>query len=241
MVPVEEEPVSGVVVGVVTEQPGASSGGGAARGVDQTLAMLDGLADEGGRGSLEFLGRWKEKRDDRAMPVKLRADRRKDTFTAKIDADERMVRKAFCKLIDELVQTNATSGTFAISCWTETRQIWDAIQKRESYEVAVWVFCWSASRTTRATSGTGCARRGRRGLRAEAARLRAEAKKGKEPLKIRFADFEGAVDDLGNRWQIAVLPRHAAEREASTRESGSVARRRPRRRTSTPARGTTAC
>ena len=121
MVPVEEEPVTGVVVGVVTEQPGPSSGV-----VDQTLAMLDGLADEGGGGSLEFLGRWKEKRDDRAMPVKLRADRRKDTFTAKIDADELMVRKAFCKLIDKLVQTNATSGTFAISCWTETRQIWDS-------------------------------------------------------------------------------------------------------------------
>ena len=56
MVPVEEEPVLGVGV-VVTEQPGASSGV-----VDQTLAMLDGLADEGGRGSLEFLGRWNEKR-----------------------------------------------------------------------------------------------------------------------------------------------------------------------------------
>ena len=48
------------------------SSGGAARGVvDQTLAMLDGLADEGGRGSLESLGRWNEKRDDRAMPIKL--------------------------------------------------------------------------------------------------------------------------------------------------------------------------
>ena len=66
VVPVEEEPVTGVVVGAVTEQPGASSGV-----VDQTLAMLDGLADEGGRGSLEFLGRWNDKRDDRAMPVKL--------------------------------------------------------------------------------------------------------------------------------------------------------------------------
>ena len=55
MVPVEEEPVTGVVVGAVTEQPGPSSGV-----VDQTLAMLDGLAEgrEGGR--VEFLGRWKE-------------------------------------------------------------------------------------------------------------------------------------------------------------------------------------
>ena len=47
---------SGVVVGVLTQQPGASSGGAARGVVDQTLAMLDGLADEGGRGSLESLG-----------------------------------------------------------------------------------------------------------------------------------------------------------------------------------------
>ena len=115
VVGVTEQPAaSGVVVGVVTEQPGASSGGAARGVVDQTLAMLDGLADEGGRGSLEFLGRWNDKRYDRAMPVKLRADQRKDTFTAKIDTA--MVRKAFCKLIDELVQANATSGTLAISC-----------------------------------------------------------------------------------------------------------------------------
>ena len=50
VVGVTEQPApAGVVVGVVTEQPGPSSGV-----VDQTLAMLDGLADEGGRGSLEF-------------------------------------------------------------------------------------------------------------------------------------------------------------------------------------------
>ena len=45
-------PASGVVLGVVSEQPGASSGGAARGVVDQSLAMLDGLADEGGRGSL---------------------------------------------------------------------------------------------------------------------------------------------------------------------------------------------
>ena len=61
VVGVTEQPApSGVVVGVLTEQPGASSGGAARGVVDQTLAMLDGLADEGGRGSLEFLGRWNE-------------------------------------------------------------------------------------------------------------------------------------------------------------------------------------
>ena len=185
VVPVEEEPASGVVAGVVTEQPGASSG------VDQTLAMLDGPAHGGGRGSLEFLGRWNDKRDDRAMPVKLGRVSR-----AKLDAVT-MVRVAFCKLVDELVQTNATSGTLAISCWTETRQDVDRDTGQEvSYEVVVWRFSWSASPDDTSYQ--------RHGAPDEAARLRAEAKKGKEPLKIRFADFEGAVDDLGNRWQIAV-------------------------------------
>ena len=88
-------PASGVVVGVLTEQPGASSGGAARGVVDQTLAMLDGLANEGGRGSLESLGRWNEKRSDRAMPIKLKAERDAET----------MVRVAFGKLVDELVQT----------------------------------------------------------------------------------------------------------------------------------------
>ena len=44
VVGVTEQPApSGVVVGVLTEQPGASSGGAARGVVDQTLAMLDGL------------------------------------------------------------------------------------------------------------------------------------------------------------------------------------------------------
>ena len=93
VVPVEEEPVTGVVVGVVTEQPGPSSGV-----VDQTLAMLDGLADEGGRGSLEFLGRWNDKRDDHAMPVKLIA--RSSRLSTDVRDTGPMVRVAFCKLVD---------------------------------------------------------------------------------------------------------------------------------------------
>ena len=168
VVPVEEQPapVSGVVVGVVTEQPGASSGGAA-------------------RGSLESLGRWNEKGDDRAMPVKLKAER--DTET--------MVRRAFGKFVDELVQTKgASSGILAISNWKEMRG---------PHEVTVSEVSWSASPDDTSYQRHGAPEEAAR-LRAEAARLRAEAKKGKEPLKIRFADFEGAVDDLGNRWQIAV-------------------------------------
>ena len=45
---------------------------------------------ERARGSLEFLGRWNDKRDDRAMPVKLTDVR--DTVL--------MVRVAFCKLVN---------------------------------------------------------------------------------------------------------------------------------------------
>ena len=92
VVTAQPAPASGVVVGVLTEQPGASSGGAA-------------------RGSLEFLGRWNEKRSDRAMPTKLKAER--DTET--------MVRVGFGKLVDELVQNGASSGILAISCWSEMR------------------------------------------------------------------------------------------------------------------------
>ena len=189
--PVEEEPapVLGVVVGVVTEQPGGGSFGGAARGglVDQTLAMLDGLTDEGGRGSLEFLGRWNDKRDDPAMPIKLEAG--SDTET--------MVRGALCKLVDELVQTNASSGTLAISFWTLiSNHDEDAAPISYSYGAV----SWSASPDDTSYQ--------RHGALDEAGRLKAqlaavEAKK-RGQRKIRFADFEGVIDDEGVEDQIAV-------------------------------------
>ena len=161
MVPVEEQPapVSGVVVGVVTEQPGPSSGV-----VDQTLAMLDGLADEGGRGSLESLGRWNEKRSDRAMPIKLKVEGRSA-------GQETMVRVAFGKLVDELVQTNASSGILAISNWKEMRG---------PHEVTVSEVSWSAS-----PDDVSYQRHGFVGMESD------------QRENIRFADFEGVVDDLG--------------------------------------------
>jgi hypothetical protein len=86
------------------------------------------------------------------------------------------VRLAFSKLVDELVQNGASSGIFSI--WGQS--IWGQGQ-----------FSWSASPDDKSYQ--------RHGAPDEAARLRAEAKKkGKEPLKIRFADFEGAVD-VGNQ------------------------------------------
>ena len=158
--PVEEPPapVLGVVVGeegIITEQPSAPEG------------------SEGGRGSVEALGRWIEKgrargrggRIGKAMPTKMHGD----------------VRLAFSKFVDELVQNGASSGILAISggspSWCDVS--WSASPDDKSYK--------------------------RHGPPDGAARRRAEAKKkGKEPLKIRFADFEGVVDDLGGENQIAV-------------------------------------
>ena len=181
MVPVEEPaPVMGVVVGVVTEQPGASSGV-----VDQTLAMLDGLADEGGRGSLEFLGRWNDKRDDHAMPVKLTDVR--DTVP--------MVRVAFCKLVDELVQSNTSSGTLAIS---NEKRVYHDDEYGKDREYTAWDIFWSASPDDLSYQRHGAVKQAGR---LEAQLAAAEAKKS---IAFTFADFKGVVDDFGGEDQIAV-------------------------------------
>ncbi|CAH0372192.1 unnamed protein product [Pelagomonas calceolata] len=81
------------------------------------------------RGSVESLGRWNEKGDDRAMPVKLKAE----TLREK----KNMVRVGFGKLVDELVQTKgASSGILAISNWKKMRG---------PHEVTVSGVSWSAS------------------------------------------------------------------------------------------------
>ena len=67
---------------------------------------------ERARGSLEFLGRWNDKRDDRAMAVKLSVYH-KDTVT--------VVRVALGRLVDELVQNGASGGILAISHWNRCR------------------------------------------------------------------------------------------------------------------------
>ena len=85
--PVEERPapVLGVVVGeeaIITEQPSAPEG------------------SEGGRGSVEALGRWNKKGragTRKAMPTKMHG----------------YVRIAFSKLVDELVKNGASSGILA--------------------------------------------------------------------------------------------------------------------------------
>ena len=144
-----------VVQGVITEQPGAFEG------------------RDGGRGSLEFLGRWKEKRDDRAMPFKITCDEDRDTHH---------VRVALGKLVDELVQTNASSGILAIGNWRESRG-----DERHRVIVTVWGVSWSAS-----PDDVSYQRHGFVGMQSD------------QSINVRFADFEGVVDDFGDRNQMAV-------------------------------------
>ena len=189
VVTAQPAPASGVVVGVVTAQPGASSGGAARGVVDQTLAMLDGLADEGGRGSLESLGRWNEKRDDRAMPIKLEAE---DPLLDKCKAErnrETMVRVAFGRLVDELVRTNASSGILAISYFSYMRGS-DNNRRR----VRVWGFSWSASPDDVSYQRHGFV--GTWSASPDGMQFVGVGMQSDQRQNIRFADFEGVIDDI---------------------------------------------
>mmetsp|Transcript_7462 Transcript_7462/g.19549 ORF Transcript_7462/g.19549 Transcript_7462/m.19549 type:complete len:423 (+) Transcript_7462:1150-2418(+) len=151
VVPVEEPQRYGVVVGV-TEQPAPASG------------VVVGVLTEqpGGRGSVESLGRWKEKRSDSAMPIKLRA----------VEDTETMVRVGFGKLVDELVQNGASGGILAVRGgspgWCNVS--WSASPDDTSYQ------------RHGSVDGTASTKHG----------------------NVRFADFEGVVDDLGSENRMAV-------------------------------------
>ena len=103
--PVEEPPapVLGVVVGEGMEA--------APRGQEMERAN-EGTA----RGSIESLGRWNEKDDDPAMPIKMRGD----------------VRVALGKLVDELVQHGESSGILVI--WGQGQFSWSASPNDKSYQ-----------------------------------------------------------------------------------------------------------
>ena len=102
------------------------------------------------------------------MPIKLEG---------KGDA-ETMVRVAFGKLVDELVQNGASGGILAISQWTKIS---------EGREFTFWDFSWTAS-----PDDTSYQRHGFVGMESD------------QSENIRFVDFEGVVDDLGDEDQMAV-------------------------------------
>ena len=140
------------------------------------------------RGSIEALGRWREEKKNRAMPLKFRAD--------EDGTDEVCV--GFGRFIDELVrQGGASSGILAISTWVETSGGGEA-----AIENAVRGFAWSASPDDVSYQRYGVV---------EATSKRAASSSYSVKKNIRFADFEGVVDDTGGENQIAVyrvtLPR----------------------------------
>ena len=100
-------------------------------------------------------------------------------FRADEDADGTGVRVGFGKFVDELVrQGGASSGILAISNWKE---------KRGPHEVTVSEVSWSAS-----PDDVSYQRHGFVGMQSD------------QSINVRFADFEGVVDDFGDRNQMAV-------------------------------------
>ena len=135
------------------------------------------------KGSLEFLGRWNDKRrlkrDDRAMPIKLRTR----------NGTETMVRVALGRLVDELVQNGASGGILAISQWTKIS---------EGDEYTVWDFSWSASPAVWHGYDVSYQRHGFVGMQSGNIFWPAPRQ------NIRFADFEGVVHHFVALSQIAV-------------------------------------
>jgi len=111
----EELVVAGEVVAEVIEREAPAEGGAGAN--------ADASKPETAQvGSVEFLGRWNEKKVDPAMPVKMRG----------YDVSPRF---AFGKLVEELVQKNAPSGIFAISEESYYKRIsWSASPDDVSYQ-----------------------------------------------------------------------------------------------------------
>ena len=127
------------------------------------------------------------------------------------DAVRHIVRVGFGKLVDELVQNRASGGILAISNWKE---------KRGPHEVTV-------SEAPVRQHDTSYQRHGFVGMESD------------QSENIRFADFEGVVDDLGDRNQMAVyrvtlpsggLDRTRGRSPAAARAGGPL-----------PARGTAGC
>ena len=127
------------------------------------------------KGSVEFLGRWNEKADDRAMPIKI-------TCAKDREIDPHHVRVAVCKLVDELVQNGASGGILAISQWTESSE----------GDIYFYGFSWSTSPAVWHGYDVSYQRHGFVGMQSD------------QRQNIRFADFEGVVDDFGALSQIAV-------------------------------------
>ena len=155
--------VSAAEEGVITEQPSASEG------------------HEGGRGSLEFLGLWKENKEkiDRLLPIR----REGYAYYHWQDRDDfrHKLRVAFSKLVDELVRNKAPSGILATTEWTET--------DTEGNTSPHWGISWSASPEDESYQQLGLV-----SMQAEQHEMDSDSD---VDSGIRFADFDGAINMFG--------------------------------------------
>ena len=126
------------------------------------------------RGSVEFLGLWKEntKKYKRLMPIKIQAVLYYRPSCGR-DNNHLRVRAALSKLVDELVRNKMSSGILTISSWEE--HFGDNVGS-----VTVWGISWSASPNDKSYQQLG---------------LSSMLPDQKE--NIRFADFDGAIRSLG--------------------------------------------
>ena len=161
--------VSAAEEGVITEQPSASEG------------------HEGGRGSLEFLGLWKENNEkiDRLLPIR----REGYAYYHWQDRDDfrHKLRVAFGKLVDELVRNKAPSGILATTEWTETGT--------EGNTTPYWGISWSASPNDESYQQLGLV-----SMQAEQHEMDSDSDMDWDSdvdSGIRFADFDGAINMFG--------------------------------------------
>ena len=167
--------VSAAEEGVITEQPSASEG------------------HEGGRGSLEFLGLWKENKEkiDRLLPIR----REGYAYYHWQDRDDfrHKLRVAFGKLVDELVRNKAPSGILATTEWTET--------DTEGNTSPHWGISWSASPEDESYQQLGLV-----SMQAEQHEMDSDSDMDWDSdvdsdsdmdSGIRFADFDGAINMFG--------------------------------------------
>ena len=157
---------------------GPRRGSGAEADAAASEAEIEQAAGEAA-GSLEFVGLWKEKKDEhwRLMPTKMQgfgsADRPNwetgDQFTTQL-------RLALGRLVDELVRNKVPSGILAISTSLSIHHDSDGIEISTNF-----VIPWSASPDDESYQ-----------------RLGLISMQAPQRTNIRFADFDGAIDVSGD-------------------------------------------
>jgi len=195
---------------VMEREASVESGGGAhAEASEPETEQAAGEAV----GSVEFLGRWKSRHQYEtnssasAMPTKMKG------------RGETGARVAFGKLVDELVQTNVSSGILVISkTWGSRKFSWSASPDDKSYQLYGFVGMESdhldRGQNVRYRDAEGSVSQINgdtyditlRVVQADGSHIVQVVQAARDQLepihqRVAFADFEGVVADFGSREQ----------------------------------------